>query len=512
MDPFVAQHRQHVTAVLNCFDRIVFKGHLPLQYGQAMEAWLRHRDVPLPRFGRYVETQSDRLRAAAEQWAQREGRPCSYDARWQRKERWAHQIAERDRIGAGLVAVLRTTENGNSFRLVRGRWRPHLVRAMRRALHLYFFLEDPQLGWLHIRLQTWFPFQIQIAVNGHSILARQLDRRDIGYQRVENGFRWLEDPTRAQRLAGGMAGWDWARHLNRLAALVNPLLHSELRGLRYHWVIDQCELATDVLFDRPAHLGPLYTELVRHATLCFRPRDILGFFGRPLHGLFQGEVHTETQQRDWGLRLKHRVGRNWLKMYNKAGAILRIETVINRAQDFRIFRPRRRRDGTVKAGVNALPKAVGYLPAFWKIQVAANRRYLAALAAVEDLTAAYAEVDHLGQVHRVRGQRVRALNPLTDADRRLLQAVVRPEYLLRGFRNADIAAEWHGPAPADPRERRRLSARVRRQLLLLRGHRLIRRLPGTRRYRLTALGQRLIPAVLGYVREDVPRHALRPAA
>ena len=512
MKEFVARHQGSVTGCLDCFDRIIFKGHLPLQYGLARERFLRRREVDLSHFDRYVMQQSERLRTAAEEWAQAQGRPFAFESRWQRKERWAHEIAEHDGVRDGLVAVLRTTENGNSYRLIRGRWRPHLVRAMRRALHLYFFIEDPQLGWLHIRLQTWFPFQIQVAVNGHSMLARQLDRHGIGYTMAENGFSRVENLPRAQRLAGGIAGWDWERHLNRLAALVNPLLKDELKGLPYRWVIDQCELATDVLFDQPAHLGPLYAQLVRHATLCFRPRDILGFFGRPLHGLFEGEVYTETQDRDWGLRLKHRVGRNWIKMYNKAGAILRVETVINRAQDFRIFRPRRHRDGTVKPGINALPKAVGYLPAFWKLQVASNRRYLAALSAVEHPAAAYAQIDQLGTVHRTRQQRVRALNPLARADRRLLQAVIRPEFHLRGFRNSDIAAELHGTAPADPRESRRRSARVRRQLLMLRGHHLIRRMPHTRRYRLTPLGQRLIPAALFYVLVDMPTQATRAAA
>jgi hypothetical protein len=513
MDTFLARHRDKVTAVLDCHDRIVFHGHLPINYPQALGRFLRGLGVGPHNYAGFVHRQSERLREAAEQLAAAHRRPCLYLKHRSRKEDWAHRIAERDHVREGLVGVLRITEMGRSFSIRQGRYGPGLVSTPRRGLRLYFYFIDPQLGWLHLRLQTWFPFLIQVAVNGHDILARHLDRAGVRYQRHENGFRWIEDPRRAQQLARRVLNWNWSRLLDRVARRTNPLLADLLRPFRYRWVIDQCELSTDLLFHNPAALGPLYRRLTQHASLCFDADDILGFLGRSMHGLFQGEVYTEYHHRDWGVRLKHRVGKNWIKMYNKGGSILRVETVINRPQDFRIWRTIHRRDGSRRQGLAALPKAVHYLPRYWDIQTRANRHYLEALAAVEDPTRAYAQLDQLASPVTRDRHRCRGLNPLARSDRELLSAVARAEHHLQGFRNEHIRIHLQPKAsPDDPRQRKRQSAQVRRKLLILRHHGLIKRIPTSRRYRLTRRGSELISAALYYQKEDLCSRLMPSAA
>jgi hypothetical protein len=429
-----------------------------------------------------------------------------------RKEQWAHALAERDGITEGLVGILRTTETCKSFSVRQMPRGPKIVSARRRGLHLYFYFIDPLLGWTHVRLQTWFPFLIQIGVNGHDILARQMDRAGIDYARYENGFTAIGDPVRAQRFARRQASWNWTAHLQRIARRVNPLLQDLLRPLQYRWVTDQCELATDVLFEDPQRLGKLYKKLVNHATQCFTAEDILGFLGRRLHGLFSGEVFTEVRKRHWGTRIKHRVRKNWIKMYNKGGSILRVETVINHAADFRILRRLYPRHGTPRMGIGPMPKSVHYLTRFWEIQTRANRHYLDALAAVEDPAEAYCEMQKLASPKRRRDRRVRAINPFAPADRKLLAAVLRGEHHLQGFRNEHIRYQLHGPPPRDPRRRKRLSARVRRQLLMLRFHGIIRRVSRSRRYRVTRRGFRLACAALYFTGEDFPQQFLRLAS
>lgn len=512
MEGFLARYRKDVTAVLDCFDRVVLQGHLPINYAEAMLRFLRMRGITPGGYAGFVQRQSEELRRAAEKWAESEGRPCVYLKTCGRKEAWAKEIAAREGVREGLVAIMRTTEMGRSFSVRRGPQGPRLVSAARRGLHLYFYLIDPHLGWLHIRLQTWFPFLIQVAVNGHDILAHQMDRAGIAFERYDNGFRWIACPDRAQGYARRVLGWNWSRSLDRLALRANPLLRTLLRGLSYRWVIDQCELSTDVLFDKRTTLESVYPRLVQQATFCFRADDILGFLGRPLHGLFRGEVYTEHHERSWGLRLKHRVGKNWIKMYNKGGSILRVETVINRPQDFRVLRTVRHRDGTRHTGLAALPKAIGYLRHYWEIQTRANRHYLEALAAVADPTEALAQIDQLAcPVTRDHG-RIRGLNPLARPDRQLLGTVIRAEHHLQGFRNEHIRTRLYPGAVTDPTIRKRQSARVRRKLLILRGHGLIRRIPRTRRYRLTDLGVRLIGAALYYQAKEMPDRLLKSAA
>lgn len=513
MDGFVAQHRDDITAVLHCLDRVVFHGHLPIDYAEALDRFRCSLGVRLEDFGRFVQHHSEKLRLAAEAYAQAEGRPCVYQPGYIRKEEWAHNLARRDGIQQGLVGILRTTENCRSFHVRRcpASGRPRLVSARRRCLHLYFYFIDPQLGWVHVRLQTWFPFLLQVGINGHDILARQMDRAKLAYTRIDNGFVDLTDPEHAQRLADQMIGWNWPGLLERIARLVNPLLAGLLKPMSYDWAIDQCEYSTDVLFRDARILQPLFHQLARQATFCLAAEDILGFFGRTLHALFRGEVLTEHRPCPWGYRVKHRVGRNWIKTYDKAGSVLRVETVINRPQDFRVRRTKRCRNGRRVQGLFALPKAVAFLHRFVEIQRRANRHYLEALAAVENPARAYGQMKALGQPAVRKGKKHRGLNPLRPADQELMLAVLRCEHHLQGFRNEHIRLRPCPLADEDPAVRKRQSARIRRQLLILRAHGYIRRCGGSRRYRVTKRGLTVMTASLHYCREALPTELMKAA-
>ena len=46
---------------------------------------------------------------------------------------------------------------------------------------------------MHVRLQTWLPFQIKVVLNGRDWLGRQLDAAGIGYLKKDNTFVALDD-------------------------------------------------------------------------------------------------------------------------------------------------------------------------------------------------------------------------------------------------------------------------------------------------------------------------------
>jgi hypothetical protein len=209
---------------------------------------------------------------------------------------------------------------------------------------LYFYSLDPRLGLIHIRLTTWFPFTIQVYVNGHSWLAQEMLERRLGFNLQDNAFTALDDPRAAQELADSFADLKWTKILDRLARRVNPLMKERwFRGLCYYWVVDQAEYATDLIFTSREALAGLYPRLLDHAAVNFSAKDILSFLGRRSHPRFDGEVLTDCQKgRQPGARIKHRVKKNWLKMYDKFGWVLRIETVINDPREFRVRRLRTR--------------------------------------------------------------------------------------------------------------------------------------------------------------------------
>jgi hypothetical protein len=158
---------------------------------------------------------------------------------------------------------------------------------------------------------------------------------ETGFVQQHNAFTQLDDHTQAQRLADRFAWLNWSKILDRWARQVNPLLRNTLAGYPVHWAVDQAEYATDLLFKSRAALAGLYRSLLEYAVQTFTPKDILGFLGRKWDRRFDGEVHTHYEDDRWfGTRIKHRMKSNWLKMYDKFGLLLRVETVINRPQEF----------------------------------------------------------------------------------------------------------------------------------------------------------------------------------
>jgi hypothetical protein len=173
MDQFIAKHADKLQGTLSCFDRVLFRGYLPFFSGYAMARFLETRGVYRRDVKRFVLTQAYRLKDHARQTAAREGRPAvepcrTFSLRW--------------REGAAFIQS-----------------------ARRKCLILYYYFLDRDFGLIHVRLQTWFPLQRQVYVNGHEWLARKLTQHGVRYTKHDNAFLWLEDFPRAQRLPIGLS-------------------------------------------------------------------------------------------------------------------------------------------------------------------------------------------------------------------------------------------------------------------------------------------------------------------
>jgi hypothetical protein len=255
-------------------------------------------------------------------------------------------------------------------------------------------------------------------------------------------------------------------------------------------VVDQAEFATDLLFTSPGVLTGLYQKLLQFATLTFTPKDILGFLGRKWDRRFDGDVQTEVKtDRVLGTRIKHRMTKNWLKMYDKFGQILRVETVINRPKEFAVYRTRHHRDGSTSQGWFPMNKDVGSLVHYQEQALACNRRYLDALAVVDDPAPAYHELRQLTEPKVVAGRSLAGFNPARAEDVHLFAAVLDGDHVARGFRNRDVRAALFG---ADPKNSAQRSAAVGRLLKRLHARHLVAKIPRTRRWRVTDRGRHLL--------------------
>jgi hypothetical protein len=507
MKTFIQRFAGKILGVLHGFDRVRLRGTKRfLANSKGMLNFLWQERVLLKDFKNYAQDITAEVRRAAEDVALSLGRPVEYLASSRTdKEAWARAIAQRDHIGEGLIGVLKCVEPCWSYDIHRNHETKQLdLRGGEsKCLHYYHYFQDPDLGLLHVRLQTWFPFTMQVCLNGREWLARQMDQRGLAYQRRANCFVWLQDWEAAQRLCAEQLRTDWPALLNRLAHQANPALLRVFahNPVPYYWSMDETEWATDVAFRSAAELAALSPRLYRHSLLSLGCSDVMRFLGKRLtaagnpHGHFTGEVVSDVKHRPEGLRVKHRINRNWIKMYDKQGSVLRVETVINDPADMKAYRPKEGDEQGEKQW-RKLRKGVADAHRRAEISQAANHRYLEALATVEDSTPLAELADPVCGRASWRGRPQRALNPLAGEDARLLEAVNRGEFTLTGFRNRDLRGLLFATVSEDPKESRRQSAVITRKLLLLRAHRLIRKIPKSHRYQVTTKGRQTIAAFL----------------
>ncbi len=243
-------------------------------------------------------------------------------------------------------------------------------------------------------------------------------------------------------------------------------------------------------------MAELYPRLLDHACLPFGAQDILTFLGRRLHPCFDGEVLTDCKtDRLPGARIKHRVKNNWLKMYDKYGQILRIETVINNPREFKVRRRVQRAGQSLRAWC-PMNKGVANFYHYHDVARAANDRYLNALAVVDRPPASLKILDRVQKPARLGPRRRRGLNLLRVEEQKLFRAVLRGEHHVNGFRNRNLQAVLFLMRVKDIVEQRRRTAHVSRLLHLLRAHGLIAKIPHTHRYRVTTKGQALMSAAI----------------
>jgi hypothetical protein len=510
MNKFTRKFTNHIQGVLCGFDRLVFRGYLRrISYPEGMMGYLSRQSVLLKDFGRHVEKTSQQIKQAALNVAEQLKRPVIYLQSSQvSKEKIAQQMVVKDQVQQGLVCMLTCVEPCRTFEVHRNAQthRLELRSALRKCLHLYQYWQHPRLGFMNVRLQTWFPFSVQICLNGREWLARTLDRKQMPYAKQDNCFTWIQDYQRAQKWMNQQLRVNWPRLLNDIAGQINPA-HTQVFAqfaAQYYWTTYQSEWALDWTVD-PQQLRRLYPKLLHLGITCFSSADILRFLGKhpnqdgQVRANFTQPITSDVRRRTEGVRIKHFVGKNSIKLYDKAytpnSAVLRAEVTLNDPAQFLVYRP--------KEGANQqdrqwriMRRGIADLHRRAQVCQKALDRYADALASVDDNTTLEELTQGLECRVAWKGRSVRALHPFDPQDRQLLETVNRAEFTLHGFRNRDLQALFYSTPAASPQEQRRRSAAIGRKLVLLRAHGLIQKLPNTHRYQVTAIGRQIINALL----------------
>ena len=321
-------------------------------------------------------------------------------------------------------------------------------------------------------------------MNGHNLLAHKLKKKDITYRMHDNAFLEISDVEAAQKLSDRINPEDLHKILDILARRYCPVADS-LR-LSYTWTVQQIECATDIMFKHPDDLAPLYDEIVRTAIFTVKPDNIATFLGQRITYNCKKEVGTNYNQRILGTRIKHHMGDVSIKMCDKFGHVLRIESTCNDIGTFRVKRLVEHRDGSSTEQKAPLKKSIYSLYQLFTIMKAANYRYLEFVSSFDDHSNGNRNLAKVTSPVMESERSYRGFNFFAESDLHVLEAISRGEYMTFGMQGKDIR-QYLGDIS---------SSAMSRIFKRLRLHGIIERIKGTYKYLPTAYGKEVIAAGL----------------
>ena len=499
MKLFLERYGKHITGVLSGWDRLAFRGTLRwLASLRGLSTYMSRKKMLLKDFSDWAQDLTAQIRQSCDERAEELGIRAVYlRSSGVDKDALARRIVEQDGIKEGPICMLSVVEPAFSPTIAGNKKsrRLEVVMRPRRCVWVYAYFNDPDVGFGHMRLETWLPFTIKGCLNGRHWLERSLMREGMGYIKQDNCFRWLADPVRAQELADEQLRTHWPGLLDTLATTCFPVMGGLLpeQPVEYYWSADETEWATDVMFRNTKELDRLFPMLARHALIVSDSASVMRYLGHIDAGAalpvkLAGDIRGDRRRRYEGICVKHRKGKNSVKLYNKAGNDLRAETTINDPRAFKVFR--QPDDDTSRAPRwLAMRKGVADLERRARLSQASNDRYFNMLAACPTDAKFIEVVGGVCQPVHKGNRRVRALNPSSPQDLQLLSFLTDGRSAIEGFRNRDLAEHLEpnlGKVAAA--QRKKLTARVSRLLAILQAHGLIQKVQKTHRYQVTTKG------------------------
>lgn len=505
MDNLLNRFKTFINGSIKGFDRIVFKGLIrPIVFAAGMQNLLGSQGVLNKNYKDWVMNQSAIIVETANQYSQT---TCGNDIIYipschERKEELAHKQQQKLGIKSGLIGIWSCVESCNTFRSIYDATAgyPQLRHERSRCKYLYFYYDHIDYGFMSIRLQTWAPYNIQIALNGREWLRRLLNREKCEYIVHGNKFLHIDDYSLAQRLLDSQLDTQWNEMLSGFLPEVFPSMSQTLgTQMSYYWTLWQSEWAKDYIFTNPQSLNPLMDNFLRHALITGTSDRVLRYMGRPVkangqpHPLANPELLSRVNLWHDGIRIRHWVDKNSLKLYNEQN-VLRIEMTMNNPEKYKIHRHKQGQGDSEPKTL--LPMRKGLADIAIRAQVSDDRvnSFSEHMATVTDKTPVGELLSDIVQPFNKNGKRVRGLD-VTGKDHELLQAIADPICNVGFVTNKRLQQKLVLSKWAKGKSGNKLSARISRHLRLLREHGLIRKVKSQRKYMLTEKGRKITTAL-----------------
>ena len=496
MCKMIDQYSEKIKGSFSFFDRMIINGYIkPLYFEHERGYGLYRLGILCKDFKDYVMNVTDSIKSRIEGSANELGRDIIYlNSTKEKKEDIARSVQGREAIDEGLICVIKTLESCRTAKVFGSDEGKLVVKTTNtKCLHYYLYYQDRVFGFMFVKIQTWFPFNIQVYINGRELMKSVLRKNGITFECYDNSFTDISDIKKAQGLADKLDSEKLCRQFNAFAESINPFLDTvkEKFGQGYYWCVNQCEYATDVMFKERRFLEDIYPSLVDHAFYDFTCTDVFAFMGRKPSPRFQGEAVSDYKKRPVGYRVKFKLNSDSIKMYDKC-SVLRVETTINNPREFKVFGTVHHKDGTESEQWKPMGKSISNLYRYAEVSMSANTRFLDAMVDIVPVKSALDSIGKICSSKKVNGRTVTGFNVWNPETVLLMETICNGEFLIRGFKNKDIAGRIY-PGISDPRKR---SSKVSRTLKKLRQHGLIKKAPHSRRYHVTSRGRSAMGALI----------------
>jgi hypothetical protein len=463
----------HVTLEVECLDRLYLNGYIGrLATGLGLVVFMREQ-LGKPVASPVVLGQiSEKFREAVKAAARDDSIPVYQFRHKERKDDIANEFRRQRPVRDAIVFVGVAQEKAQAFngRKVDGQFQFDRDKTVY-VNHYYFYIDDEDFGPLFIKVCSYAPWSVKLCLNGHEWAKRQLARRRIQYEALDNGFLSCAEPAKLQAICDSLGPEDIERVFRKWLDRIPLPLRREDRRAGYDWDLSiwQMEVSLTQIFDRPLRGREFFEEIIRDNLDLGRPDRVQLIFDRVVTKKTPGQFRTRVIQDGVHPSLHISYKDFNLKQYFKEGRGCRTEGTFRNPKDF---------------GIN---KGLANLPYLAKIGRQINRRLL--------------EVERVSHNSGLSGDSIqRVVQPtVTDDGKKspglkfgqprvmaLFLALTLFHHLIDGFRNTDLrghVADLLG-VTASEYTSNQMTYDLRR--LRLKG--LIYRPPGRNRYFLTPYG------------------------
>ena len=504
------QNKEKINGVLETFDRMIVNGYLLnlCNYRQFLY-YLIQNNIKLKEFDKFAQEQTKSLCDHIEKYVNDNDVDVIYlNSGKIDKDEIARKAFDNNPNKVGLISCLSTVEICNTMTVKPNHETQKLEVTSRptKCKHYYFYYNDEEFGWMFLKIQTWFPYNVQIYINGREYLSRIFDKNDVKYEMYNNSFSYIDNFEKAQKLADSILEKKISDSFDGLVSKINNHLPNIecIFSHSYYWCIDQCEFATDINFKSREDLSLFYKTLVETTYFAFSSEDIYSFFGRNvsrIHTFTNGEIVSDLRHRYQGYRIKFKINNNQIKMYDK-GNNLRIEVTINNPKDFKVLKTKTDEESDNISEIKEwvpMGKSIANLYRYVEISKNITKRYIEALPDIDTDKVPVSEIEDMSSSIIVNDRKYTGFNILNADTINLLYIISSGEYLISGFSNKLIRSRYY-VANCDSKKN---INRMTRLLSKLKVHGIIKKVPKKNRYYLTNKGRKITNSILVYTRKEL---------